>query len=623
MIVFKLNSAEATIDIDLAPPEANVTATCGGSALALASGAICSSGYVSLTASCTDANSGCKQLVVTLDGASVHNSTTNFTYTGSVNSDNADHTIVATSTDNVGNTATTTFPFAFPLSITCSDSPDPYVINKDVTYTATASKTGVTYSWDGGLGSGSTYTKSYSSANPTSKSVTVTASRTSPNETATATCYTNIYGELVVSCTPPTAPVFSGVSRNWNATAAGGNGSYTYTWSGTNMTSSSVGPTSNTTSTKSVTYPTVGSTTPVSKTATIQLTSANDTSTTVCPAVDVYDPPTVRCTYTSGSGTNLGITGFTEFTYKAWATGGNGSYVYNWNKATGANTDPNSPPPNNTDTYITTYNSTGSKTVTVSNTNLGVTTPVASCRFDSNGDGIADPPSAPPEGFPPGLPPVDQIRVFDPPQVLSCIGTPDPTVTGLTGTATWTAAAQGGSGSYASNWSGDEITPAPQPSSLYNPKQVTYTTPKSCKQATVSVYSLGEIATGTCTGAGGATGIDVYTALGVSCYPTPSPIIRGDPMTWVSQPSGGDLNGVGGPEVIYDYAWSFDGITSSAQNVTHTYRDEDTATSKGATINLSADVAIPGVSATCSSLIITPTLRPKLKTTGGDVYTNR
>jgi hypothetical protein len=119
-----------------------------------------------------------------------------------------------------------------PLSATCSASPSSTAVEQKVNFMANASggTGGYTYSWSGACqGNSATCEKSF----PTSGNKTAVLAVTSGVETATAECSVAIgLPGLNVSCYSSKETANTGESVLFSATASGGSGAYTYSWSG-------------------------------------------------------------------------------------------------------------------------------------------------------------------------------------------------------------------------------------------------------------------------------------------------------------------------------------------------------------------------------------------------------
>lgn len=124
------------------------------------------------------------------------------------------------------------------------------------------------------------------------------------------------------SCSVNPSSVTVGGTLNWSATASGGNGSYAYSWTGTDSlmgNSNSV----------SKVYPNAGT-----KTGTVTITSGSQSITKTCSAVvntlPVNNDLTVSC---SASPSSVDVD--EDVTWRAYPSGGNGSYNYDWSGTDG------------------------------------------------------------------------------------------------------------------------------------------------------------------------------------------------------------------------------------------------------------------------------------------------
>jgi len=207
---------------------------------------------------------------------------------------------------------------------------------------------------------------------PTSNQVSPASSgatSVAPTETTTyiATCtvtggiagsFTNVRNSAPVtitvlppvsgSCSGSPSSVLVGGSSTWTANPSGGDGKYSYSWSGSDGLSGSGKSATNK-------YTTVGD-----KTASVQITSAGSSKTINCSnAVAVSHPPVgASC---SASPTSLTTGG--SSTWTASPSGGNGTYTYSW-----SGTDSLS---GTTKSVAKTYTSIGTKTASVTVTSAG------------------------------------------------------------------------------------------------------------------------------------------------------------------------------------------------------------------------------------------------------------
>ncbi|MEK7578915.1 MAG: putative Ig domain-containing protein, partial [Patescibacteria group bacterium] len=182
-----------------------------------------------------------------------------------------------------------------PLTATCEATPNPAVINTEVTWTATAAGgNGVyQYAWTGDGSFPANQTTRVVEAtypNPGEKTATVTV-RSEGNE-VTAECdsvhvQNNTAPTLVVSCSANPNPAQTGAPVTWSSNVSGGAGPYTYAW--TSPTGDAAFPDGATTANVSATYQNQGP-----KTAKVSVTSAGETVQATCPtlqvALDVSNP---------------------------------------------------------------------------------------------------------------------------------------------------------------------------------------------------------------------------------------------------------------------------------------------------------------------------------------------
>lgn len=199
------------------------------------------------------------------------------------------------------------------------------------------------YSWSGtnGLsGSGSSISINYNSAG----SKTATVNITSGNQIITRNCGSVLIYDNVIVNPPPVIPNDStlgascyptyssgniGDSISWRVSAYGGNGNYYYSWSGTNGLSGSG-------SNAYITYNSAGS-----KTASVNITSGNQTITRNCGTVIIYDNYNNNNYYDNNNYyyNTLGVSCYPAYstgniddtvTWRASPYGGNGNYSYSW-----------------------------------------------------------------------------------------------------------------------------------------------------------------------------------------------------------------------------------------------------------------------------------------------------
>jgi len=234
-----------------------------------------------------------------------------------------------------------------PLAITCTVSKTTVSKGESLTYSATVSggKGPFTYTWSGARsGNTSSITTSFSNPGTYSESIQV---KDSLNKTATAQC-TNVVVEepttptpnLSGSCYANPSNGYVGQNTVWYADASGGNGSYTYSWSGTENLSGSG-------SSVNKVYGYSGN-----KSAQVVITSGSQSITRTCstyisstytpnpptyypPYIPPYNPPyyptptynpvSVTCSANPSQATTQ-----QNVIWNAYASGGNGSFTYSW-----------------------------------------------------------------------------------------------------------------------------------------------------------------------------------------------------------------------------------------------------------------------------------------------------
>ncbi|MFA5652206.1 MAG: hypothetical protein WC933_02475 [Candidatus Paceibacterota bacterium] len=161
-----------------------------------------------------------------------------------------------------------------------------------------------------------------------------------------ATCYPNTYSAQI------------NTAVGWAVSVSGGNGNYTYLWSGTDDLSGNSNPISKT-------YTTVGN-----KTASVTVVSAGRLVTANCGSVNVYPinyaSLQVSChpnTYSAQTNTQVG--------WSASGVGGNGVYTYSWSGTDGLYGSSNS--------ILNTYTSEGTKTASITVNSSDGQTATANC----------------------------------------------------------------------------------------------------------------------------------------------------------------------------------------------------------------------------------------------------
>ena len=280
-------------------------------------------------------------------------------------------------------------------------------------------------------------------------------------------------GTITASCSAAPSSIIAGGSITWGATASGGTGNYTYSWSGTDSLSGTL-------RTTSMSYPLVGT-----KNASVTVTDGTNTAVANCTAT--VNPPgsIIASCSASPSSVNAGGT----ITWSAAASGGTGNLSYSWSgtdSLSGASS-----------TTAMAYPLAGTKDAAVTVTD-GTHTTVANCSAVVNTPGTNND---------------NSLR-------LTCSGTP---LSGNIGDLiTWRAAASRGDGGYTYSWSGtDGLTGTTETI------PINYTTIGG-KTANVTVHSGSYVATASCSvsinSSGGSGGIITNSTVsggGVTGYVAP------------------------------------------------------------------------------------------------------
>jgi hypothetical protein len=252
------------------------------------------------------------------------------------------------------------------ISLSCSADRSNIDVDESVTWRAYASggSGSFSYSWsgtDGLSGSGRQISKTYNSIGSKNAHVTVT----SGGKTVSADCGT-VYVEeqnqnLSGSCSVDDSNINVDESVRWRADASGGNGSYSYEWSGSSPLSGRTGRDVN------VYYSSAGT-----KYGNVTIRSGNQSITRSCGTVyvnDDYNPPyndnlNLSCTVNSAN-LSLGQTAV----WNAYAYGGNGNYRYSWSGTDGLY--------GNSSVISKVFNTIGTKYATVTVTSDGKTRSVS------------------------------------------------------------------------------------------------------------------------------------------------------------------------------------------------------------------------------------------------------
>ncbi len=275
-----------------------------------------------------------------------------------------------------------------PLQVSCYPMPLSARTGDSVTWVANAygGNNSYNYTWsgtDGLSGYGSSIVKAYYSNGSKTASVTVT----SAGQTITKICdgsasiygdtnynynnynysypyytsypnynYNSYYSPLYVTCTPSTTYVNNGMQVVWNAYPSGGNGSYTYSWTGSdNLYGSS----------QSVYYTYSN---PGAKTANVTVYSTNGQTATInCGTVNVAGYYGAVPVVVGSTNAGLDVACYSDpsnvrvnqpVTWRAEVTGGVAPYTYTWTGADGLSGSEN--------TVLKYYASTGDKSAIIS-----------------------------------------------------------------------------------------------------------------------------------------------------------------------------------------------------------------------------------------------------------------
>ncbi len=256
------------------------------------------------------------------------------------------------------------------------------------------------------------------------------------NNGCTSNCEEEV-DPLTVSCFAPDSSIEEDETASFRANPSGGNGNYTYSWSG---------DVSGSGRTISKTFTTEGR-----KTATVTVRSGNQTRSATCyvTVVDSNEDLTGSCEANDSE-----IEEGESVTWRVTANGGNGNYTYSWSGDVSGS--------NRTETEE--YNSTGTKRATVKITSDGesITRTCTVRVVDKDEDN-------------------DNLRA-------TCDATPDDPEEG--DTVTWKVKVTGGDGDYEYRWSGDVTGDERTETKRYNTS--------GRKEATVRITSDGQTLRKTC-----------------------------------------------------------------------------------------------------------------------------
>jgi hypothetical protein len=212
--------------------------------------------------------------------------------------------------------------------------------------------------------------------------------------------------DLSGSCSANPSSINIGGSVTWSASASGGNGSYHYSWSGTDGLSGN-------SPFAAKSYTSAGT-----KNATVVITSGSQSVTRNCSLIvnqnNIVDDLSVYC---NASQSSLDVD--ENMTWRAYASGGDGSYYYDWSGSESLN--------GNSRNITWSYDSTGTKRATVTVWSNGQTA-TASCTTRVNDDNNNDDLS------------------------VSCYARPE--TAGVGSRIRWYVDVDGGDGDYEYDWTG-------------------------------------------------------------------------------------------------------------------------------------------------------------------------
>ncbi len=349
------------------------------------------------------------------------------------------------------------------LVVSCSANPSSVNVNNPITWTANVSggNGNYSYSWNGTDGlSGSSQSVSQTYANSGSKTATVTVN--SNGQTQSATCNAQVnqtQNNLVVSCSANPNSINVGGQIGWTANVSGGNGNYSYYWSGSNSLSGS-------SQTVYQTYNSAGN-----QTATVTVNSNGQSQSASCNAYvnNNYQNNLTASCQVSPEYANVN----NQVIWSVNASGGNGNYSYSWNGTDGLS--------GSSQTVYQTYNNPGTKygTVTIYSNGQSIT---QTCTTNIQGNNYIN----------------NNISAY-------CEGTPSNP--GINNNVTWTVYPSGGiynnnsynynnsygyNGYYTYSWNGTD--------GLYSSNSTAYKSYQTSgyKYATVTVYENGQQVTASC-----------------------------------------------------------------------------------------------------------------------------
>jgi plastocyanin len=301
-----------------------------------------------------------------------------------------------------------------PIQVSCVADKATANIGDAVTYTShvTGGNGTYTYAWTGtdGLSSASqNATKTYSSSGAKNATLTVTSNGIS----ASANCGTAVaqpqIPDLIGSCQPSSSQVHVGESVTWNASASGGNGTYTYSWGDQWSFFESA-------HSRTESYDTPGT-----KTNSVIINSGSQSITKTC-SVEVVQNTQINNLVGSCTLDNSNLKTGDTAVWRANASGGSGNYTYNWNGDENLNGSGSS--------VYKIYNSNGLKNASIRITDSSGQSVTSNCSVNIASQTYTN----------------NNLQI-------SCQA--NPTTANVGQTVTWSANASGGNGGYSYSWSGD------------------------------------------------------------------------------------------------------------------------------------------------------------------------
>ncbi|MDE2079091.1 MAG: PKD domain-containing protein [Patescibacteria group bacterium] len=186
-------------------------------------------------------------------------------------------TTFSASVSNIGNATATNFPNIFQIADSGITTTIAMVSANTISSLAPNASAGITASYT--FSSPATYNVRACADTNTSWGHPTTESNTG-NDCGAWKSFTVNYPALSASCSPSSSKAYIGDTVTWTAAPAGGSGSYTYSWSGTDGLNG-------TTKSISTGYSTTGT-----KSASVTVTGGGSTTVNCSPSVTVSPPPT-------------------------------------------------------------------------------------------------------------------------------------------------------------------------------------------------------------------------------------------------------------------------------------------------------------------------------------------